>query len=353
MLGDWWPCRTLDSQRFDLPRQRSHLGLFGSVGAYEKLINFRFLPYSMILAFYLVKNELNEHIQRAQQRREKQRRTSASAPSSGAGAPVSPVTTTLAQLDILDGFDVVTIIAYSHVSDDERMSIDAAGRVVRRMADASLYVVAPSFIEYLEQYATDLESGMFAATLEHGILRFPLHHATGSECVTRGIRISVGVVFVPERSTAGESHFCYQVRIAHDESTTVRATLVSRHWEVTSMPSGKVDIVDGQSRARCQREQTRARRQSSSSVTSTCLSHRCSLVARLIICCPFRTGPGVIGETPSMSPGCAPFSYESRTGISGASGSMRGHFTFRIDGSDEHFDAIINPFVLDPKRNYC
>ena len=119
-----------------------------------------------------------------------------------------------------------------------------------------------------------------------------------SDTVTRGIRVRVRSVFVPERSAPREQHFffAYHVRISNEGGET--AQLLSRHWVITNA-DGDVQEV---------------------------------------------RGPGVVGETPVLEPGSS-FEYTSYCPLTTAVGSMQGSYTMATpDGAT--FDAEIAPFTL-------
>lgn len=119
-----------------------------------------------------------------------------------------------------------------------------------------------------------------------------------SDEVTDGIRVSVRVFYVPERSSPDQDHyfFAYSVRIANEGREP--AKLVSRHWVITDA-SGRVEHV---------------------------------------------RGPGVVGETPRLEPGEA-FEYTSYCPLPTPSGAMRGTYQMvRDDG--RAFDAQIGVFSL-------
>jgi ApaG protein len=119
-----------------------------------------------------------------------------------------------------------------------------------------------------------------------------------SDTVTRGIRVQVRSVFIPERSSPREQHyfFAYHVRISNEGEQT--AQLMSRHWVITNA-DGDVQEV---------------------------------------------RGPGVVGETPVLAPG-ASFEYTSYCPLTTAVGTMQGSYTMATpEGST--FDAQIAPFTL-------
>jgi len=119
-----------------------------------------------------------------------------------------------------------------------------------------------------------------------------------SEAVTRGIRVEVQSVFVPERSDPDDAQwfFAYRVRITNEGDQP--AQLVSRHWV----------IIDGHGRV----EEVR--------------------------------GPGVVGEQPTLGPGEA-FEYTSACPLRTPQGSMHGTYQMLGPGG-ERFDAEIAPFAL-------
>jgi len=199
--------------------------------------------------------------------------------------------------------------------------LDEEGRVVRRSSpEGTFHVVAPSFVQFFEQYVTDMtKREMFAISVERGINRFPLLDPCGSDTVTRNIRIRASVLFVPEQSRmAGPEQgrlyfFTYHIRIDSTETAEsvtgppTRATLISRHWIIED-GHGHVEHVNG---------------------------------------------PGVIGFYPSIYPGCPQFTYESCSHSKTPTGKMSGSFRFKVESTDEEFDAIIQPFIFDINRNYC
>ena len=119
-----------------------------------------------------------------------------------------------------------------------------------------------------------------------------------SDTVTRGIRVRVRSVFVPERSAPREQHFffAYHVRISNEGGET--AQLLSRHWVITNA-DGDVQEV---------------------------------------------RGPGVVGETPVLEPGGS-FEYTSYCPLTTAVGSMQGSYQM-VTADGERFDAVIAPFTL-------
>ena len=120
-----------------------------------------------------------------------------------------------------------------------------------------------------------------------------------SEATTRGVRVSVRAVHVPERSDPdnGEWFFAYTVLIANEGDDTVQ--LVARHWIITDANGLEQEV----------------------------------------------RGPGVVGEQPVLRPGES-FEYTSACPLGTAFGSMRGSYELVLVARSEHFDVEIAPFAL-------
>jgi ApaG protein len=119
-----------------------------------------------------------------------------------------------------------------------------------------------------------------------------------SEALTKGIRVSVESVYLPDRSSPGTHQyvFAYTVRIANEGPQT--AQLRTRHWVITD-GNGKVQEVRGE---------------------------------------------GVVGKQPVLEPGEA-FEYTSGCVLETPHGTMHGTYQMvRNDGVE--FDAEIAPFLL-------
>jgi ApaG protein len=119
-----------------------------------------------------------------------------------------------------------------------------------------------------------------------------------SDTTTRGIRVRVAPVYLPERSAPEEASFffAYRVRITNTGDETVQ--LMRRHWIITDS-HGHVEEVDG---------------------------------------------PGVVGETPILPPG-ATFEYTSFCPLPTSFGTMHGSYQMRTAG-DETFEVQIGQFSL-------
>jgi len=119
-----------------------------------------------------------------------------------------------------------------------------------------------------------------------------------SDTTTRGIRIEVQSMYMPERSVPkdGQYLFEYQVRISNIGSET--AQLISREWIITNA-DGEVERVKG---------------------------------------------PGVVGEQPLLPPGGS-FEYRSFCPLKTPVGSMHGSYQM-ITVEGDRFDAVISPFTL-------
>ena len=201
------------------------------------------------------------------------------------------------------------------VEDRMRFYVDQHGRVVRQVGQtAHFHVVAQSFTDFLRVYVDRLEQGVYCVSGgwergSGGISRFAFPDPCGSDCVTRGVRVQVSVLFVPEdcRRFRGEQQwlFTYRVRITHTGEGNFRGQLTNRHWIITD-DRGKQDDVQGS---------------------------------------------GVIGLYPYVEPGCDEFQYESCCPLATPRGTMRGKFEFQVEGSNEVVDIVVAPFTFDIERN--
>jgi ApaG protein len=119
-----------------------------------------------------------------------------------------------------------------------------------------------------------------------------------SHARTRGILVDVESTFVPERSEPLRRHwfFAYRIRITNHGDDVVQ--LVSRHWIIADA-HGDVEEI---------------------------------------------TGPGVVGEQPTLAPGEA-FEYTSFCPLPTPFGTMRGTYRM-VTPEGEGFDVEIAPFEL-------
>ena len=119
-----------------------------------------------------------------------------------------------------------------------------------------------------------------------------------SATTTRGIRVRVAPVYVPERSApeGGRFFFAYRVRITNTGDETVQ--LMRRHWIITD-GHGHTEEVEG---------------------------------------------PGVVGETPVLPPGTT-FEYTSFCPLPTSFGTMQGTYQMRT-AAGELFEIEIGQFWL-------
>jgi len=119
-----------------------------------------------------------------------------------------------------------------------------------------------------------------------------------SATVTRGIRVRVAPVYLPERSAPEEGNFtfAYRIRITNTGDVTVR--LMRRRWTITD-GSGRTEEVEG---------------------------------------------AGVVGETPVLPPGTT-FEYTSLCPLATPFGTMEGSYQMQTAGGDT-FDVPVGPFSL-------
>lgn len=120
---------------------------------------------------------------------------------------------------------------------------------------------------------------------------------TGSEAVTRGVRVEVETEYSPDHSTPGSQwFFLYTITISNEGDEPVQ--LLSRHWVITDAV-GHVEEV---------------------------------------------RGPGVVGEQPVIEPGQA-FEYTSGCPLATPFGAMEGRYEM-VTGGGERFDAAIGRFQM-------
>lgn len=124
-----------------------------------------------------------------------------------------------------------------------------------------------------------------------------------SEATTRGVRVQVKSVFVPERSSPeeGQWFFAYHIVITNSGSESVQ--LLTRHWIITDGNGTEEEV----------------------------------------------RGPGVIGEQPVLEEGES-FEYTSACPLETSVGTMRGSYLM-ITQAGVEFDAEIAPFTLGEKRS--
>jgi len=119
-----------------------------------------------------------------------------------------------------------------------------------------------------------------------------------SDTTTRGIRVRVAPVYLPERSApeGGRFFFAYRVRITNTGDETVQ--LMRRHWIITD-GHGHTEEVEG---------------------------------------------PGVVGQTPVLPPGTT-FEYTSFCPLPTSFGTMEGTYQMRT-AAGELFEIEIGQFSL-------
>eukprot|EP00457_Paulinella_chromatophora_P011485 gb/GEZN01011628.1/.p1 GENE.gb/GEZN01011628.1/~~gb/GEZN01011628.1/.p1 ORF type:complete len:319 (+),score=12.63 gb/GEZN01011628.1/:161-1117(+) len=173
-----------------------------------------------------------------------------------------------------------------------------------------------SWIEYMEQWVSDLESKNRSVgntqPLGKMISRFSDNDPMGSDVVTRGIRIRVSVLHLPEMSdlyygpiTTDTHWFAYRVTITFEGDSSLKARLESRTWHVMDGEGKVISTVDNQ--------------------------------------------PGVIGLHPYVYRDMEPFQYVSQSSSPGGHGFMQGSFQFQVAGTGEIIDAIVGRFTFDSR----
>ncbi len=124
-----------------------------------------------------------------------------------------------------------------------------------------------------------------------------------SDATTRGVRVQVRSVFVPERSSPeqGQWFFAYQIVITNSNADQVQ--LLTRHWIITDGNGSEEEVK----------------------------------------------GPGVVGEQPLLEQGQS-FEYTSACPLGTSVGTMRGSYHM-ISQDGEEFDVKIAPFTLGEKSS--
>ena len=128
----------------------------------------------------------------------------------------------------------------------------------------------------------------------------PRRKTPAYEATTRDLLVRVRPEYRPEQSEPenGRWVWAYEIEVENHSAATVQ--LVSRSWTITD-GRGKVEQVHG---------------------------------------------PGVVGETPTLSPGEA-FRYVSGCPLTTSTGSMVGEYHMLDKASGERFDIAIPAFSLD------
>jgi ApaG protein len=119
-----------------------------------------------------------------------------------------------------------------------------------------------------------------------------------SDTLTRGIRVQVESLYVPERSEPREHYFFFAYRVSISNEGDETAQLMSREWVITDSDGNAERVI----------------------------------------------GPGVVGEQPVLPPGES-FQYTSFCPLRTSFGSMHGAYTMRTQDG-ETFEARIEPFDL-------
>eukprot|EP01125_Pyxidicula_operculata_P003890 TRINITY_DN1544_c0_g1_i2.p1 TRINITY_DN1544_c0_g1~~TRINITY_DN1544_c0_g1_i2.p1 ORF type:complete len:263 (-),score=44.29 TRINITY_DN1544_c0_g1_i2:65-853(-) len=180
------------------------------------------------------------------------------------------------------------------LNDTECNDLVVSGSVIE---EGGFFPLADSFHTLLKHYIKKLECDHYTI-VDGSINLFPRKDIPVA--ITQNVKIEASPLFIHERSVPGKHYmWAYSIRISMDSnvSKTYECQLSMRHWDITD-GSGQLETVDG---------------------------------------------PGVIGQTPKISPGTV-FSYESCCPLRTTTGSMGGHFRMRKLSSGQEFDAIVPTF---------
>lgn len=165
----------------------------------------------------------------------------------------------------------------------------------------SMFLLANSWGDFLEEYATDLVTENY--TLDSSslsILRFPAKKGVSEE-TTRGVKVHVSPLFVPEQSREGRYFFAYRITLSMKEDSPPEweCKLTTRHWIIEDQTGKKEEV----------------------------------------------RGPGVVGEYPRMYPG-AVFSYASCCPLKTPTGSMKGTFQMAYIVDQQIRDLVVPQFFF-------
>ena len=127
-----------------------------------------------------------------------------------------------------------------------------------------------------------------------GFSRFPVYEQT-----TRGIRVRVLPVFLPDQSSPEEGRFLWSYTVTIENCGPETVQLIARHWQITDEAGRRQEVC----------------------------------------------GPGVVGAQPVLEPGQS-FEYTSGCPLPTASGAMNGRYLMR-SATGEAFDVEIPIFLLE------
>ena len=124
-----------------------------------------------------------------------------------------------------------------------------------------------------------------------------------SDATTRGVRVQVRSVFVPERSSPEQGQWFFAYQIVSTNSNADQVQLLTRHCIITDGNGSEEEVK----------------------------------------------GPGVVGEQPLLEQGQS-FEYTSACPLGTSVGTMRGSYHM-ISQDGEEFDVKIAPFTLVEKSS--
>src|SRR5580765_8010982 len=130
--------------------------------------------------------------------------------------------------------------------------------------------------------------------IERGVRRLPVYEQT-----TRGIRVRVLPVFLPDQSSPEEGRFLWSYTVTIENGGPETVQLIARYWQITDEAGRRQEV----------------------------------------------RGPGVVGAQPVLEPGQS-FEYTSGCPLPTAAGYMVGKYLMRAE-SGERFEAEIPAFLLE------
>ena len=143
-------------------------------------------------------------------------------------------------------------------------------------------------------------SGFLATGYDAAMARDTVQQTGHSDATTRGIRIRVGAMYLPEQSDRQIGRYLFAYRVLISNEGDYPAKLIARHWIIRDADNEVEEV----------------------------------------------RGPGVVGEQPHLKPGDL-FEYSSGCPLTTTWGTMEGSYTMELeDGST--FEAEIGRFFLAP-----
>ncbi len=276
-------------------------------------------------------------------------------------------------LPLAASFKVVDKLILTDLSDvDVAVFAPQSSMWLRKYAAARSTPQTPNndgALRWLEEYARRLAAGNYrvmelgpeGGSNTLGINLFPASRDLGmAVAVTRGVRVRVSPLFVPESCQRGDLTYAYSVGFKllteeeeRQEVAAAAAAAGAAAGDVTSSNSAQAATASSSGSGAAVADAAAAATAASPRLTS------CQLLSRhWLICGPAGdvieevSGEAVVGQYPLLRPGDPEFVYQSCTQVpEGERGSMKGRFRF-VEGSiarptGGEFDVVCPEFRLE------